>query len=402
MGIDLGMNDASYRRRALGFVNWAHALDHFALLIFPTAVIAIAAEIGRDYNDLIWLSTGAFLAFGFFSLPVGWLADRFGRRALMAAFFLGTGASCLFLAVSPNFVWLALAQVLLGVFCAIYHPVGGAMIAANAEQLGRELGVNGVWGNMGAAFASAITGVIAASLGWRAAFAIPGLVMIASGIAFLILVKDRPSPPPQKAAQALRRPDARRAAALALAFALALIAGGMTFNITTISLPKVIDERLGIALPLAVTGGLATAVFFFGAATQIVMGRLIDRIALPRLFIGLSLLQPMGLGLAAATTGAPMLAGLVLAMSAIYGQVIINDAMVARLASEGMRNRAYAIRYFLGFAVSGLAAPMIAINHHAGGFPLVLAVAACFGAMVTLSAFAVWRLSAPEAVRVAS
>jgi hypothetical protein len=46
--------------RTILFVNWAYALDHFVLLIFPTAVIAFAAELKRDCGDLIWLSTGAF------------------------------------------------------------------------------------------------------------------------------------------------------------------------------------------------------------------------------------------------------------------------------------------------------------------------------------------------------
>ena len=107
--------------RTILFVNWAHALDHFVLLIFPTAVIAIAAELKRDYGDLIWLSTGAFVAFGLFALPIGWLADRFGRRALLTAFFFGYGAACLLVAVSTTFPMLAGALFLLGVFSAIYH-----------------------------------------------------------------------------------------------------------------------------------------------------------------------------------------------------------------------------------------------------------------------------------------
>ena len=48
--------DGTTNRTTL-FVNWAHALDHFVLLIFPTAVIAIAAELKRDYGDPIRLST---------------------------------------------------------------------------------------------------------------------------------------------------------------------------------------------------------------------------------------------------------------------------------------------------------------------------------------------------------
>ena len=65
--------DADTRRRmAIGFLNWAHALDHFVMLIFPTVVISLALAEGRSYADLIALGTGSFVAFGVFSLPAGW------------------------------------------------------------------------------------------------------------------------------------------------------------------------------------------------------------------------------------------------------------------------------------------------------------------------------------------
>ena len=57
-------------RRTIIFVNIAHALDHFVLLIYPTAVIAIVAERGLDYGTLIGFATGAFVAFGLCSLPM--------------------------------------------------------------------------------------------------------------------------------------------------------------------------------------------------------------------------------------------------------------------------------------------------------------------------------------------
>src|SRR3954449_3941785 len=85
------MSSGLLSQRTVIFVNLAHALDHFVLLIYPTAVIAIAAERGLDYSALIGLATGAFVAFGLFSLPMGWLSGRFGRRNLLAAFFGGCG-----------------------------------------------------------------------------------------------------------------------------------------------------------------------------------------------------------------------------------------------------------------------------------------------------------------------
>jgi MFS family permease len=374
-------------RRTIVFVNVAHAFDHFVLLIYPTAVIAIAAERQLDYAALIGLATGAFVAFGLFSLPMGWIADRVGRRNLLAVFFGGYGLSCLGMATAGSSLSLAAWLLLLGVFAAIYHPIGTAMLVTHARQLGRDLGWNGVWGNIGAAAASGVTAMLAVAFGWRSAFILPGLVCLAVGIAFIALVPgDGDGAKRSKSASEVTK--AARPLALLLVFAAAIVAAGLTFNVTTIALPKVIDERMGLDLPLALTGWLATAVFVFGALTQLAIGNLVDRYSLPSIFVGLSALQPLGLGLAAASTGVPLLIGLSITMAAIYGQVVVNDALVARYIPAQYRAKAYSVRYFLGFTASGFAAPLIAFMHAHGGFPALLAVTAAFGAVVVLCALA--------------
>jgi MFS family permease len=379
------MTSDTLSRRTVTFVNIAHAFDHFVLLIYPTAVLAIAVERGLDYSTLITLATGAFVAFGLCSLPMGWIAEVVGRRNMLAAFFLGYGASCIAMAACTSSWSLAACLLVLGVFSAIYHPIGSAMLVSHARQLGRDLGWNGVWGNLGAAFASAVTAVLAAKFGWRWAFVVPGAVCIAVGIAFLMLVPGDGNPAKREKVAGTILESSRLVTLLAI-LAIAIIAGGMTFNITTIALPKVIDEGIGISLPLVLTGSLATAVFIGGALTQLAVGRLLDRYSLPTVFFGLALLQPLGLALAAATIGAPMLVGLLIITAAIYGQVVINDAMVARYIPEKYRAKAFSVRYFLGFTASGFAAPLIAWLHSQGGFPLVLNVAGLFGVAVAVCA----------------
>jgi MFS family permease len=380
-------------RRTILFVNWAHALDHFVLLIFPTAVIAVAAEFHRDYSGLISLSTGAFVAFGLFALPVGWLADRFGRHKLMSWFFFGYGAACLLVAASATVFMLAVSLLLLGIFSAIYHPIGSSMIVANTEQIGRALGINGVWGNMGAALASGITAALAAAFGWRAAFFVPGAALIATGFAFVFFVKDRSAGFKKGKVRHKLNAGRNHVIVLLAAFLTAILAGGLTFNVVTISMPKLIDERLGLALPLAATGWLTTGIFICGALTQISIGRLIDRVELTTLFIWLGLLQPIGLLMAASTSGVPMALGLMLATASIYGQVVINDAMVGRYVPDEYRNRVYSIRFFLGFTVGGLAVPMIGALHRQGGFETVLLVSGAIGSLIFLSALATWALT---------
>src|SRR6266566_8002465 len=101
--------DENARRRAIGFLNLAHFLDHYVILIFPTVVIGLEAVYGRSYGDLLILSTAAFTAFGLFALPAGWLADNWSRRNMIAIYFFGTGICCVLVGMSESFETLAIA-----------------------------------------------------------------------------------------------------------------------------------------------------------------------------------------------------------------------------------------------------------------------------------------------------
>src|SRR5580658_9374666 len=175
----------SRRRLAIGFMNWAHALDHFVILIYPTVVIELAVIYGRTYASLIALATASFVAFGLFSLPAGWLADRWSRRNMMVGFYVGCGLSLIGAAFAPSLYVLATALFALGAFAAIYHPVGTALVLENATHRGRTLAFNGVCGNLGISLAAAITAVLTAAFSWRGAFLVPGIVCIAAALAYL-------------------------------------------------------------------------------------------------------------------------------------------------------------------------------------------------------------------------
>src|SRR5688572_8769062 len=128
--------DEQARVRSIAFLNWAHAIDHYVLLIFPPLVIGLQVIYGRSYAEMIALGTASFVAFGVFSLPAGWLADRWSRRNMMALFYFGCGGSLALAAFAPNLILLAAALFLLGVFAAIYHPVGMPMLIAAATSRG--------------------------------------------------------------------------------------------------------------------------------------------------------------------------------------------------------------------------------------------------------------------------
>ena len=93
---------------------------------------------------------------------------------MMVIFFVGIGASMIAVGLVQTPLQLGAALLSIGLFASIYHPVGTAMIVSYADRLGREMGLNGVWGNLGVASSALVTGVIGQYLGWRWAFIVPG------------------------------------------------------------------------------------------------------------------------------------------------------------------------------------------------------------------------------------
>ena len=369
-------SDAARRRVAIGFLNWAHAIDHFVILIYPTVVLELVVVYGRSYSELIWLGTASFIAFGLFSLPAGWLADRWSRRNMMVAFYLGCGISLLGAAAAPSLAALAVALFALGVFAAIYHPVGTAMILENAIQRGRTLAFNGVCGNLGVSLAAGITAALTAAISWRGAFLVPGLICVITGAAYLWFVPNEE----QRAAKRSGSPDVRLSASAAAMivglFVVVALSAGLVFNTISVALPKIVDERVGGGISLVEVGGLTTAVFLCGAVAQITVGRLVERFPLHILFAISAVLQFAGVVWAASANGVTLLFALAFTMAAIYGQITLNDLVIARYTADAWRGRVYAVRYFLTFMVSGLAVSMIAILYGRGGFDLVLATTA--------------------------
>jgi MFS family permease len=222
---------------------------------------------------------------------------------------------------------------------------------------------------------------------------VPGVLLIGLGLAFKLLVKEKKEE--FKKGRVKHTLPARRShlVTLAIMFIVAVLAGGLTFNLVTIAMPKVVDERLGIALSLNAIGWLTTGIFLCGALTQILIGRLIDRADLMTVFVLLAGLQPVGLILTAKTAGVPMVIGLTIVMAAIYGQVIVNDAMIGRYVPDEYRNRFYSLRFFFGFSVGGLAVPVIGVLRSYGGFQAVLLLAGGIGAVVFASALAAWIMT---------
>jgi MFS family permease len=366
------------QRRVTLLLNIAHALDHLFLLVFATAVAAIAKDFGfARWEDLMPYGAGAFLLFGLGSLPAGRLGDLWGRRQMMVVFFFGMGASALLAATTQNAWQLAGALTLLGAFSSIYHPVGIPMLVQKAANPGAAIGVNGLAGNLGIAGAALLTGFLVAHAGWRAAFAVPGVVCLVLGLLFMRVAPLETEPPSarsKKAAVPLTKAGLARVLAV---MTMASASGGLIFNLTTNGNGQLLAERFrGLVEDPATLGLLLACVYAVASLAQLVVGRLIDRYPLKPLWVGIVLVQVPMLWAAAHAQGWWLFAALLGTMAFVFGAIPFTDATIVRFVDDRMRSRVAGMRLAISLGISSAAVWALGPAVKAAGFGTLFVVMA--------------------------
>ena len=404
-------SDASRDRSLFLLLNIGHLLDHLFTLIFASvAALTLAREWAFGYADLLKYATPGFLAFGLFSLPMGWVADKWNRDGMMVVFFIGIGLAAIATSFANSPLQIGIGLFVVGVFAAIYHPVGLAIVTEKWKNTGMRLAVNGVWGNLGVAGAALMTGFLIDQAGWRAAFVVPGLISIAVGLVYAWL--RWPEVTAQRAAKA---PSVASATAgmtpeviailkriSAIVFVTAAVSS-LIFQSTTFSLPKIFDERLpGIASDLlamlkawGISGkadiatmiGLFTFVVFTVASfAQLLVGSLLDRYGPRPVFMGAAAVQLMFFAVMPGQSEGWALAAALGFMLGAFGQIPITDYMIGKMATGAFRARVYGARYVVSFTALALALPFIAFVFENWGFDSLFRVLAVAALVILIAA----------------
>ncbi|MBI1737556.1 MAG: MFS transporter [Candidatus Rokubacteria bacterium] len=364
-------------------LNAGHALDHLFLLIFATAVAAVAADWGMAWPDLMPYTVGAFAMFGLGSLPAGRLGDLWGRRAMMIVFFSGMGLSGLLIALAQGAWHLAGALTLMGCFASIYHPVGIPMLVQGASRPGFAIGVNGLAGNLGIAIAAILTGFLVKYFGWRVAFAVPALLALVLAALFVALVPREITAPARRPKTQAELPKSVMVRAL-LIMTLTSISSSLIFNFTTNGNGQFLAERLrGLIDDPATLGALLAAVYTVASFAQIVVGKLIDRFPLKRIYLPIAAAQVPLFLLAAHTEGWALYALVLLFMIFVFGAIPFVDAMIVQYVDDRMRSRVAGIRLAVAFGMSSTAVYLLGPTVKAAGFATLLVIMAAIAAVTT-------------------
>ncbi|MCP4387219.1 MAG: MFS transporter [Gammaproteobacteria bacterium] len=373
------------------YLNIGHFLDHLFMLIFASvAALRLNVEWGMSYAELIPYATPGFVAFGICAIVAGWIADKWSRAGMIAIFFIGIGLSSIIAGMANTPLQIAVSLTLIGIFAAIYHPVGLAMVVHGRERTGMPLAINGIFGNMGVASAALLTGLLIDNAGWRSAFYVPGVISILLGFSYLVFIRSESAAAASEAEVASTAnkpaPASKPKHVLLRVFAIIFFTtavGGLIFQSTTFALPKIFAERLSdFAGTATQVGWYAFLVFSLAAMAQLVVGYLVDRHSIRMVFATVAMLQVIFFVIMTQLSGVAALVVSVAFMFAVFGQIPINDVLVGRMARSEWRSRAYAIRYVVTFSVMASAVPLIGWVHGNWGFELLFQILAFAAATI--------------------
>ncbi len=364
------------------------------MLIFASvAALRLTTEWGMSYAELVPYATPGFIVFGVGAIAAGWLADKWSREGMIVIFFIGIGLSAILAGFANTPIQMSGALTLIGVFAAIYHPVGLSMVVEGLQRTGVPIAINGIFGNMGVASAALFTGLLVDRAGWQSAFFLPGIASVILGFLYWRF-NSRPIPTeqgsmrPEKVEQIQSSQSIEKNVLLKIfgVIFFTTAVGGLIFQSTTFALPKVLDERISdFAGTAALVGWYTFLVFSLAAFAQLVVGYLVDRYPVRRVFGFVAFFQGVLFLLMMGLEGLSALIVAFAFMLVVFGQIPINDVLVGRMAKSEWRSRAYAVRYLVTFSVMASSVPLIAWIHGTWGFDRLFLVLAIAGFVIFLA-----------------
>lgn len=378
---------------AAAFSNAGHFLMHYFIAMFFTIILAVEKDWNIDYADLMAVWFPASLLIGLCALPAGRLADRWSSPGMLIVMFIGMGIATILCGFMTGETGLMVFLAAMGIFAAIYHPVGIPWIIKTSRQAtGMRLAVNGVFGGLGAAGAAMVTGWIIELFGWRAAFAIPGVVCASIGVAMAWAlmtgrIAEGDAAPDRKTHQGDGTGNLKAVALMLIP----MFVLGLIYNTLQNAMPKLFEERMLDLLDgrIGLIGTAVGVVYIAGAIMQLIGGYLADRVSLKTVYLGFWILQAPLLLIIADQGGIPL--GLAAAALTMAGAALLptENMMLSRFAPKDHQGLVFGVKFVVSFLAAPLGVFLIkTVREETGSFaPLILGLAAVASVIVLVIAF---------------
>ena len=320
---------------------------------------------------------------------------------MLVIFFLGVGFGTMITGLAQDASTLFLGLTMIGLFASIYHPVGIAWLVACARKQGMALGINGVFGNIGSALAPVFVGLMIDYVSWRAAFIVPGVIAVVTGVALAFawwrgwvgdVSADRsPAPPPEPGM------FWRVFGILSVTMA----CNGFVYTGLMNTFPKLFETGLGEALASSYTeiGLFAGAVIGLSSLSSVMGGWLADRYSARSIYLVFWVLSIPTLLLITSMSGIGLLLIALLALSFNLGFAAAENMLVARYTPFEWRALAYGARFVLALGVGGLTVRIAGdLFDASGGFGPLYMLFGLAAAVAAIGAILLPRRRAPVAL----
>ena len=366
------------------WLNISHFLDHFIMLVFAKAAYDAGRYFGMSYEEIIVYGVAGFVLFGGMAPVAAQLADRYSRSLMMVVYHFGIGIAAVLAGLAQSVWQLGAAIGLIGVFAAIYHPVGIAMLIKSNRSIGFRLGINGVFGNMGVAAAPLIIGLLLTVGDWRLCFVASGLFCIGYGVVFILALVEEAAP----AGKAKSKMATGFAPGWKMALGSMLLStasGGFIFGAMTFVVPRYFEISLpNVSTSVAITGLLASIVYAAASFSQIGVGWLIDRVAPKWVLFSIGIGQVIFVALAARFTDYALFFAMLVAMCFVFGQIPITDTILSRYVPDHWRARVLSVKFMVNLTIGATVLPICGAILQSG-----YEMAALFTVMSILAVFVV-------------
>jgi len=150
------------------------------------ALPSIGREFAMDAILLSWVATAYLLAAAVFTVPLGRVADIYGRKKIFTYGIVIYTVSSLLLALSTSATMLISLRVLEGIGGAMIFGTGIAMLTSvfPPGERGRALGINVAAVYLGLSLGPFIGGILTQHFGWRSIF----LVTVPLGLIVIVFI----------------------------------------------------------------------------------------------------------------------------------------------------------------------------------------------------------------------
>ena len=304
---------------------------------------------------------------------------------------------------------MQIALAAIGLFGAIYHPVGTAWVVRHAAVKGRAIAIVGSAGSLGVAIASLIAGALNDLVSWRVAFILPGAVAVAGGLALCYAARCGAVPDanvrehtPMDDPDPGERQGARQTI---IALVVAMMLTAVVWYAFSTMLPKWLGAALEDRLSPGLTsiGGLIAVILLIGVPAQFLGGALADRGWAREAYVAGFAVKLSALLLALGVGGWPVLAAAGLIVVAFDVTAPIENYLIARYAPRGRRGLAYGLRFGVTIIAGPVGVWLVSLLYREGprGFDHLLWVLSAIVVVILVVSLLILRDRRPAAATAA-